>query len=220
MELSVPTKRVYYFEITPRSQRLIYHIPANEVRTLVDQRKIDRRVLGDYPFGLEIEVSDSSFRLVQDDYGFVLPLSPKLIWIAFRGLYLSWRRRNDHSESQTIDPREVEPYAGSGMIDARKLDAYARKLRPAAAEIDQEVRRSGASEAQEGPARRQIELTSVFSRIRDDVLSRYSAPQGNPELPFDKQFWCKVPMSRGATAGELFSTVQTVPRRGEHAGES
>jgi len=207
MKLSVPVKRAYYFEITARSVRLIYFVPRKELSALIRQRVVRREALQDFPYGLEVEVSDSEIRLIHEEYGFVPPLPPRLVWIAFRGFWL-------HSN-------KAHP-ARSGVLDAQSLEAYARKLQPAINEFDVEARRLGVSETSEieTSTDRQTEQPPVWSEMRDAVLRRIRPRDANPELPMDEQEWSSLTMSRGRNAADFFSTIQMPSRRGQHGSNS
>jgi hypothetical protein len=203
MKLSVPINRAYYFEITPRSVRLIYFVPRKELSALVRQRVLREEALQDFPYGLEVEVSDSEFRLVHEEYGFVTPLPPRLVWFAFRGFWIHSNKR---------DP------ARSGVLDARRLEAYARELQPEIDEFEREARRLGVSETREieTSTDRQAEQPPVWSELRDAVLRCIRPRDANPQLPLDQQEWSKVRMSRGRSAAEVFSIIEIPHRRVQH----
>src|SRR5579872_4521657 len=86
MRLAIPLTPVYYFEVTPRSERLLYHLPYPRLAVLVRRKIVRREALRDFPDALEVEVSDEEYRLVREEYGFRPPLTPRLVWVAFRGL--------------------------------------------------------------------------------------------------------------------------------------
>jgi len=75
---SVPVGRAYYFELTPRSRRLLYYVPLRTLR----RRVVRKEVLRDFPFGLEVEVDEAEFQLVSVSlsplrlYGISMATSP------------------------------------------------------------------------------------------------------------------------------------------------
>jgi hypothetical protein len=203
MMLSAPNDRAYYFEITPRSTRLIYYVPFKELSVLVRKRLFRIEVVQDFPYGFEVDVSHSEYRLCLEEYGFIAPVSPDLIWAAFRGFWL-------HSNKTEI--------VRTGILNARRLEAYASRLRAAIDEFDHKVRRSGVSDTRgiERSTERQTEQPPVWSELRDKVLLDISPKDSNSQLTLDQQMWSKVRMSRGKSATEVFSTIEFPSKRGKH----
>jgi hypothetical protein len=192
---SMPVGRVYYFELTPRSHRLIYYVPLRMLQRLVRRRVVRKEVLHDFPFGLEVEVSEAEFRLIREEYGVKPPESADLLWDAFRGFWLN------------SDRRLVTHF---GTLDAAKVEEYAEQIRPHIEQLVLSLRRSGMPRPhpeQQSSANQAERSATVQDRI--DALLRRNRPAGsNLQVPIEKLEAASVVMSAGLSPAEVFARAQ------------
>ena len=110
MKISVPETRAYYPASKNEPEYLLCWVPATELAQLVDQGRVARDILEDYPGGVEIEVSASAFEEVEMDLG----VSPEAIKQAYESL---WERKR-HGDPTALPE--------SGRVDGAWLEDVAR----------------------------------------------------------------------------------------------
>jgi hypothetical protein len=110
MKISVPETRAYYPASKNEPEYLLCWVPATELAQLVDQGRVARDILEDYPGGLEVEVSASAFEEVEMDLG----VSPEAIKQAYESL---WERKR-HGDPTALPE--------SGRVDGAWLEDVAR----------------------------------------------------------------------------------------------
>jgi hypothetical protein len=110
MKISVPEARAYYPASKNEPEYLLCWIPAVELAQLVDQGRVSRDILDDYPGGLEVEVSASAFEDVELDLG----VSPE----ALRRAYGSLLEQKRHGDTRALPE--------SGRVDGAWLEEKAR----------------------------------------------------------------------------------------------
>lgn len=103
MKISVPAARTYYPASKNEPEYLLCWIPAEALAQLVDEGRVARDILDDYPGGLEIEVSASAFEDVELNLG----TSPE----AIRQTYVDLLERNALGESGMVDGVWLEEQA-------------------------------------------------------------------------------------------------------------
>jgi hypothetical protein len=67
--IRIPKERAYYLASKNENDRLLCWIPVQDYEHLVQEGRIPRDVLADYPDGLEVEVSTPGFSEFQIDLG-------------------------------------------------------------------------------------------------------------------------------------------------------
>jgi hypothetical protein len=199
MQLSIPTSPVYYFELTPRGPRLLYYLPYDQLAKLVKKKDVRKEVLKDFPYGLEVEVSDEEFRRIREEYGFTPPLDVDEIWKAFRGFWLHSR----HGSPSIC-----------GLIDAKRLEAYARKVSEAMAPGAPERVVKPSQQLDDSMTPTKAERSGLWRNAEDRMLEAIPPQGANRELEMDQQSWSKVPKSRGLSAEQVFATAQAPEKRG------
>jgi len=199
MKLSVPLAPVYYFELTPRGPRLLYYLPRGRLAGLVRKREVRNEALLDFPYGLEVEVSEEEFGLIREEYGFTPPLSPRQIWAGFRGFWLHSR----HALASI-----------SGLIDARRLEAYARQVSKAITKLSIGSRHEIPQHRHgDSLAATNAERSGLWVETTDQLLMRMRPKDANPELEMNEQTWSRVRMTRGLSAELVFVRAQFPERR-------
>ena len=114
MPIKLPQEIVYFYEITMLADRLLYCIPQNELNKLVKQGKAQKKIIEDYPDGVDIKVSPIKFKEFQDNYGMKFDLEAELILKAFH----------------LIKTKTKEHYFGTGFIKSQFLEDIARQIQP------------------------------------------------------------------------------------------
>ena len=117
MPIKVPAKRAYYYELTNLGERLTYWIPFKELEKLVKNKKVNKKVLTDYPGGLDIEVCKDSFEEFEKKYNFKFDISTKYIWQAFKKIY----NEEIYKKDKKI------PIPKTGYLDGKELESIAIK---------------------------------------------------------------------------------------------
>ena len=109
MKISLPEKRAYYPASKNEPDYLLCWIPAAELAELASEGRVARDISGDYPGGLEIEVSASAFEDVELDLG----VEPKTLRQAYVRLFERKRRGEPHAlpESGSVDGAWLEEVA-------------------------------------------------------------------------------------------------------------
>jgi hypothetical protein len=86
MTIKTPKEIVYYPVSRNESDRLMCWIPYDELKKMVDKNKVDKKILIDYPDGLDIEITDEELKEFRDIYGLKLKSKPKSLLLAYEFL--------------------------------------------------------------------------------------------------------------------------------------
>jgi hypothetical protein len=197
MQVAHPLDRAYHFEITARSNRLVYYIPPTKLRAEVRKQILHSNILKDYPHGVEVDVNAQDYSYLENLYRFAPPMPADVVWWAFLGLM------------DNIGPQLH--HLVTGWINAALLENYAKSLYPFVEEWLANTAKAGSS--QTGETQDRDESTP---RSRPFLLSH--PPEGvNLEIPWNEQTWGKVRMSAGLQAFEMFNRIQQ-PKRSKKRG--
>ena len=111
MTVEMPAESSYYYECSYGNIRLIYHIPFSILEELVSDRKIDKKVLKDYPDGADINCTVGEYDVFEAAYQFRPPAEPEQLRRALIALFT---------------PMELgvkwDEFRGSGDIKASELE--------------------------------------------------------------------------------------------------
>jgi len=99
----------YYFEISPKKQSLVYHLPRKHLIELIRSGKVKSSALFEFQHGLQTLVNHECYRQIEEDYWFKPPLNPNLLFKAFKGFQIYSR------------PKSIS----FGFIAAHYLEEYA-----------------------------------------------------------------------------------------------
>jgi hypothetical protein len=199
VRVSVPAVAVYFFEVTPRSTRLLYYLPRRKLQSLVKRQSVSAEALLDFPYGLEVEVNDLGYAILREQYHFEARVSAAEAWNAFRGFYLAVARAG---------------FPRSGWIDADTLEEYALSLHPLFRESDTAFSQAWSDEVGETTTRAALRgaLNRAQSRRRDQLLAEHPPPRTDPEAPFQNQPWANVRMTSGVSVAAMFAAIQSARR--------
>ena len=72
MPVELPVEIVYYFEISPIGDRLIYCIPSAVLRTMQKEKKVNEGIVKDYPGGVDIKVTSEVLEKFKINYNRII----------------------------------------------------------------------------------------------------------------------------------------------------
>lgn len=108
MTIKSPNERVYYYEYSYGKFRLVYHIPTSELEKLCKQDKIEKKVLEDFPDGIDLRVGDTDYKDLETTYGYRPEVEPET---AKKIFYMIYSATKDWKKNR-----------GSGLIAAKDLE--------------------------------------------------------------------------------------------------
>ena len=117
MQIKVPRERAYYYELAELENRLTYWIPKKELVDLVNKKDIDKKILKDFPDGLDIEVYKVTFDEFKEKYNWNFDFTADDIVKAFKHI-VKYSKREDKG-----------PFPRTGYLNGKKLEFIAREMK-------------------------------------------------------------------------------------------
>ncbi len=192
MNISVPEKPTYYYEISSKSKWLLYWLPAKTLEKMISVEEVDKEILEDYPDGVDIKVTREDFSDFKRKYNMVLNVDPDAVWNAFL----------------TLCVQDTETYHGVGYIEKEDLD-------PVVKAVNKELEMSGLAQqvpiAQEKDRtkRRKLHMQQVkINKQRMSLFKKITLPKVIKGKPILKQFAEKVRMSKGDEPYKAYLAIQ------------
>ncbi len=192
MNISVPEEPTYYYEISSRYKRLLYWLPAKILKKMISVAAVDKKILEDYPDGVDIKVTNEDFSYFREKYKMVLHIDPDAVWNAFI----------------TLCVQDTEKYYGVGYIEKKDLD-------PLVTAVNKELENSGLAKqvpiAQEKDSikRRRLHIQQMsMNKQKISLFKKINVPKVIKGKPILKQFADKVRISKGNKPYKVYSAIQ------------
>lgn len=187
MTIKTPREMVYYQASPNEPDQLFCWIPFKNLKKMVDHNKADKKILTDYPDGLDIEISDEEFRDFENKYQLKLEKEPRSIRLAYEYL------------------RKEKLIKTPGYIRGKALDELSKKIpRPDLEEI-KKIPRFDAKAI----LKKKRTLSAEFSKKLNEMKSKPAVRSGG--WISEKELLFKVRMTKGK---EPFDVLYKLQRRG------
>lgn len=129
--IKTPKKRAYYPASKNEKDRLLCWLPVDELKAMKAAGKAPEQVLEDYPYGLELEVSNEAFQ----EYGIKLGCDAGELVAAYRKLLKAKRLPDSlvidgaslEAMTKQRKPRKTRPLPGYSMNDDPLVEIMAKK---------------------------------------------------------------------------------------------
>ncbi|KPL23102.1 MAG: hypothetical protein AMJ93_05475 [Anaerolineae bacterium SM23_84] len=122
--ISIPKQRSYFLASPNEPEYLMCWIPPEEYGRMVQNGQIPQEVVGDYPLGIEVEVSEEDFREYQLDLG----VTPE----AIKQAYLQALEDGTVQPGETVLAANLESWAREAEESTARglLDETAKSFGP------------------------------------------------------------------------------------------
>lgn len=192
MKMELPEEATYYYECTGKKTRLLYWIPKNVLKDMVNKGEAKKAILRDYPLGLDIKVSQDVFDEFRKKYGLVLDVVPEDVWKAFRSLWL----------------KDKKSFWGSGNIKKSFLEGLAKKIHK-----DMEGFKPPLPSTKERPESAKQRKKAFTSQTKidqdtDEFLEKFKVPHFKKKKPVAEQTFSRVKMTKGVDPFKVFNALQ------------
>ena len=192
MNISVPEEPTYYYEISSKSKWLLYWLPAKTLEKMISAGEVDKKILEDYPDGVDIKVTREDFSDFRRKYNMVLNIDPDAVWNAFQALCV----------------QDKETYHGVGYIEKKDLD-------PVVKTVNTELEKRGLdrkvpiAQEKDRTKRRKLHMQQMkINRQRMSLFKKITVPRMIKGKPVLKQFAEKVRMSKGDEPYKAYVAIQ------------
>lgn len=144
MTIKTPREIVYYPASRNEPDWLMCWIPFNELKKLVDKNRADKKILTDYPDGLDLEVTDEEFKFYLEKYNLKLENEPRNLSIAYEFLrekkmiktpeYIRGKTLNRLSkqitDNETKELKKIQVFNARTVLKKKRFlsDKFSKKL--------------------------------------------------------------------------------------------
>jgi len=195
MAIKSPKEAVYYYEVSNAEFRLVYFIPPEELKRLVQDGRIKAAVVEDYPDGVDLNCSKIDFEEFHELYGYQPDSDPEALQRAFFAMLSG--------------TRDWESFRGTGFIPATDLE-------PLAKTVEDSLQQEGLvpEEADEAlsfslPDRRtQVARQTAQQERMVEHLEQMEVEGIDPGLTLREQRFKPIKMQKGKSAEEVFTKLQ------------
>ena len=203
MAIASPNENVYYYECNNGQFRLFYFMPARQLKELCDKKRISRKVLEDFPDGVDLGCTEADFKRFEEDYNYTIPLDPRALRNAFYAIFSTTRK--------------WEKFRGSGFIPAADLEGRLNKVDGVLKK--EKIILEGVKPTQEKLSLRQLHRSrrreDVLERKTHKVLQKLQVKGINPDLTLPEQKFSDIKRQRGVDAKEVFLKLHQQKRKEE-----
>jgi hypothetical protein len=194
MPVKLPVEIVYYFEISPIGDRLLYCIPKAVLRTMQKKKELDGGIVKDYPDGLDIKVTSEALEKFKMNYNLQLDLDPHSLSNAFQ--FLKYKFGKEFPKTGFIKKKFLEDLA-------QKLNSKLKERKIVLISESENIQRSKTKEKKV--------LLKKLRKEEKKVISEFKKIENVPfdtQVPLAKQDFLNVKMSDGDKAFDFFSKMQ------------
>lgn len=200
MPVETPDELSYYYECSYGDFRLVYHIPFNILKDMVENGEIKEEALRDFPDGIDLDCYEPDYQEFNNAYGYHPPADPEAVKRAFVTLF------NELENWST--------FKGSGVIKADYLEGLVEKvdktLEARDIHVPSKERKSEPTSIQE---RREIQKAQVKEQNDlHDALKKISLSDLDIKKP-DSLKELKPEMTDGDSPESIFIQAQRGGRR-------
>lgn len=115
MSTKSPKERIYYYECSYGEFRLTYFIPHSELKKLPIKTQIKKKLLKEYPDGIDLRVEETDYSDFEKSYGYRPKPDPEVAKKTFFTMF-----------SKTKNWKE---FIGSGLISAEVLEEQRKAIK-------------------------------------------------------------------------------------------
>lgn len=205
MPIEIPDEIAYFYESSIKRNRLLYWIPEKKLRNMVAHNQVNERIIEDYPFGVEISVSNDDFDFFREKYNLIIDVNPEDVWNAFLSLWL----------------KNKKGFLGIGYLNKEELETIAKKIKDDINQFEDKrlKRRPGKKpsslrwstfkkEIAKDLSQKEIYTSKLaYNRKKQRYLKNYKIPKFDKRKSINKQFISKVHMSRGESPERIFKRL-------------
>ena len=199
MPVKLPIEIVYYFEISPVGDRLLYCIPSAILRAMKKKKEINESIVKDYPDGVDVKVTSEALEKFNDTYGLQLNIDPSSLNRAFQ--FLKYKSGKEFPKTGFIERKFLEDLSKkleselkerkiSLIPDSKKLGVDKLSIKKTLLKNQRDTERK---------------VKSEFHKIKFKPLDE--------KIPIIGQDFLKVKMSKGEKAFDFFSKMQQQTER-------
>lgn len=192
--VEVPAENVYYYEVNRGDFRLLYFIPAGELKNLISAGRCNHQALVDYPDGVDLPCTESAFREFKEEYGYRPEYAPDDLRNAF---YAVWTDTSDSKDG-----------THSGFLPSAVLEECIPDVKEISATIETEI--GPKVEFQEASIeqrrRYQAGLDSMQAELKRKLES-FHVDSVDGKRSIAEQAFQKIRMQEGMPIDELFNQM-------------
>lgn len=194
MSVSSPLEPVYYYECSNGTFRLLYFIPPEVLEFLIGQRKIDPRVLEEFPDGVDLNCMEPDFAEFEREYGFRPRFDPAALRRAFFTLF--------------SDTHDWENFRGSGMIPAAEIEQLVEPI-----EIRLDVGAATLEDFQPTRSRSfNVGHIPIMSEKLENILKNVKVESIKANRTLKQQTFEPIKMEAGKPAEDVFLSLHRKSR--------
>jgi hypothetical protein len=196
MSVQTPVEISYYYENSYGDFRLVYHIPINILTKLVEQDKIAKKALKDFPDGIDIDCSVPDYNEFEKAYRYRPSADPEAVRRTFRSLISSIEIWDD--------------FIGTGFLGAKYLESLINKVDRSleAMKIKFPAQETTPPTPPSLEERRKIRIEQTQQQIKiNTALDSLPLAEIDPKKPQTRQ--ALIPkMGKGDSPEQIFANAQ------------
>ena len=204
MKIASPNENVYYYECNNGQFRLFYFMPPRELKELCNKKRILRKVLKDFPDGVDLGCTEADFKQFEETYGYTIPLEPSALRNAFYAIFSTTRNWKKFRGSGFIPAADLEGQMKKvdGVLPKERKIREEPELPPEQLSFKQLQRRRRRQDA------RQRETYKVLRKLKVKGI--------DPGLTLTQQKFSTIKMEKGVDAQEVFIKLHHKKRKEEY----
>ena len=191
MPIKVPKERAYYYELSRQRDRLIYWIPKEELEKMAAEGKVNKKILKDYPEGVDIEVLRDRFDEFKEKYDLPLAFDADELMYAF----------------QIVRKKMTKKSPRTGFVNGKELENLAKELKTEILEVKefpyQEIQKVQEMKAD----KKRFRMQHAIQRKTDRYFKKFEVKGLDLKAPIEKQFLFKVKMTKGEDPFDTLSRL-------------
>lgn len=191
MPIKVPKERAYYYELSRQRDRLIYWIPKEELERMAAEGKVNKKILKDYPEGVDIEVYRDRFDEFKEKYDLPLAFDADELMHAF----------------QIVRKKMTKMSPRTGFVNGKELENLAKELKTEILEVKefpyQEIQKVQEMKAD----KKRFRVQHAIQRKTDRYFKKFEVKGLDLKAPIEKQFLFKVKMTKGEDPFDTLSRL-------------
>jgi hypothetical protein len=215
VSVSSPKESVYYYECSYGRFRLTYSIPKSELRKLVEKGEIKKKVLDDFPDGVDLRVGETDYRDFKESYGYRPEVDPEVAKKMFYSILTHTKNWKNFLGSGLIPAKDLKERIADIEIVGEEAASFSdfvltsRKITeeklPVARIMPERVSREkvdlkGFRKLKKSEAKVQKALNDFLQNVR---------PEGvDPKKTLGKQKFSKLEYTEGESIERVFARIQ------------
>jgi Asp-tRNA(Asn)/Glu-tRNA(Gln) amidotransferase C subunit len=195
MAIKSPKEAVYYYEASNGEFRLIYFIPPEELKRLVQNGSIEAAVLEDYPDGVDLNCTKLDFEEFHKLYGYQPENDAEELRRAFFAMFSS--------------TRDWKSFIGAGFIPAADLESLVEPVEDSLQQEELLPEQMEPSVSFSLPDRRaKLARQAAQQEQMVEHLEQMDVKGIDPTLTLREQKFRPIRMQDGKSAEEVFTKLQ------------